>query len=54
MAVILFLIAHTMTYWVLKTVDVGFDANGNPIRAPLNPWARNKKNTFTKTIRIWL
>eukprot|EP00486_Rosalina_sp_Unknown_P016963 CAMPEP_0201595154 /NCGR_PEP_ID=MMETSP0190_2-20130828/192249_1 /ASSEMBLY_ACC=CAM_ASM_000263 /TAXON_ID=37353 /ORGANISM="Rosalina sp." /LENGTH=381 /DNA_ID=CAMNT_0048055037 /DNA_START=434 /DNA_END=1579 /DNA_ORIENTATION=- len=31
-----------MTYWVLKTVDVGFDVNGDPIRAPLNPWGRNK------------
>ena len=45
LALVLFLVCHTMTYWVLKTVDVGFDANGDPIRAPLNPWARNKKRS---------
>ena len=50
LALVLFLIGHTMTYWVLKTVDVGFDDNGDPIRAPLNPWAqRNKKSHVPKT-----
>eukprot|EP01083_Nonionella_stella_P059401 155404_1 len=38
LAFVLFLIARTMTMWVLKTVDVGFDQNGMALRAPLNPW----------------
>jgi len=39
LALVLFLIGHSMTYWVLQTVDVGFDEDGNPLRAPLNPWS---------------
>ena len=37
-----------MTFWVLKTVDVGFDANGDPIRAPLNPWDPAMKKHIPK------
>eukprot|EP01083_Nonionella_stella_P222693 794389_1 len=50
LALILFLIARIMTYWVLKTVDVGFDEHGDPLRAPLNPWAYRQRRSHTQKI----
>lgn len=43
LAAILFAVGHTMTYWVLKTVDVGFDDYGRPLRAPLRAWGPQSK-----------
>ncbi len=36
-----------MTYWVLQTVDVGFDESGHPLRAPLNPWGHTHLRSHT-------
>ena len=44
LAAILFAVGHSMTFWVLQTVDVGFDANGRPLRAPPSAWGPRSKH----------
>ncbi len=35
---------------ILKTVDVGFDEHGDPLRVPLNPWTYRQRRSHTQKI----